>query len=383
MVIKNLTMSFVVLSVSVLMLCNCKQKKQYGDVIIIDDADAVEVNFEEVAKNVRVVPIISDTVIGSCSKIMSYGNETFMLDRNSRNIYYIEDSLHISTLSHQGNGPGEYNMISYFNYSPINKILYVYSNPDSKVYWYKVPEMTYCGFTPLTGLVSNISIHDESSLLVVRSDDKMSSTWIQLIDIPSGSVIKNLRRIGGFAYSENDMVSYRPSNKVYSIAGYIDSLCVISEDNAFDVQLEYSFGEKNFPEDLIDYEIFDNNTFIEFLQYLNGPDGQDKLCGNYYPIISDKGISFWYHKAMSSFNQLNFFRINGKVVENWTGFMIPGINRQIVPKGITDSGYIYVFEGYADSYLDSEVVSSPLAKKILDAMKSQNDNNQVLLFFEI
>ncbi len=49
-----MTKLLVTLLFSVLMLCSCKQQKQDADVIIIDDDDAIEVNFEDVAANVRV-----------------------------------------------------------------------------------------------------------------------------------------------------------------------------------------------------------------------------------------------------------------------------------------------------------------------------------------
>ena len=363
------------------LLLSCKHVDP--DVVIIDDDDAVEVNFEDVATNVRVMPIISDTVLGSCAKILSYANETFMLEKTGSSIYYIVDGFHVSTLSAKGQGPGEYLSASTFEYSPANKMLYVFSLLDKKILWYSVPDMRYCGFTRLTGWVSNISMHDDNNFFVVKSNEASDSTWIQLIDIKSGVVVDTIEQIGGFAYGENDMVSYRPSNRIYTISGNVNNLGTINKKNEFEILLRYGFGEKSFPADMIDFEINENDKFMAILNYLGTPAGESVLCGNFFPRMKKNAFSFWYHRALTPFTQLNYCRIKGNHVDNMKGFKVSGINRQIVPKGITDDGYIYVFEGYADSYLDSAVELSPLAKQIIDAMNSQKDNNQVLLFFDI
>ena len=375
---KNL---LIMLTCSAIMYISCKQK--YSDVVIIDDDDAVEVKFEDVATNLQIVPIISDTVLGSCARIVCYDNETLILEKTGKSIYYIVDSIHVSTLSALGNGPGEYNGISFFDYSPTNKMLYVLSAIDSKVFWYHVPDMVYCGFTPLTGWVSNLSMHDDNTFFVIRSNEASDSTWIQLIDIRSGAVVKTIQQISGFAYGENDMVSYRPSNRVYSIAGNVNILGTITNKNDFEVLLKYGFGKKSFPEDLIDYDINENDKFLALLDYMRTSAGEELLCGNYYPRIEKNSISFWYHRALSSFNDINYFRIKGNNIDNLKGFKLSGVNRPIVPKGIKDDGYVYFFEGVWDSYIDVSLEPSLLAKKIIDAMNGQKDNNPVLLFFDI
>ncbi len=379
-----MTKLLVTLLFSVLMLCSCKQQKQDADVIIIDDDNAIEVNFEDVATNVRVVPIISETVIGDCSKLMSFADKTFMLDRERSVLYYVLGNKHVSTLNHQGNGPGEYNMISIFTYSLSNDMLYVYSEPDFKVFWYSLPDMKYQGFTPFNlGPIASLSIHDDSSFFVVRSSKDYQSTCIQLIDIKSGLVLKDLMQISGFAYAENDMVSYRPSNRVYAMAGYVDSVLVFSKDTSCETSLKYWFGKKNLPKEMANFKVFDNDTFLKFIQYLSGPQGDDLLCGNYYPLIVNDRISFWYHKMKSPFTQLNYFSVRGSEIINLKGLTISGFNRQIVPMGVSDEGYVYLFQGFANSYLDASVERSLLAEQIVDVINSQKENNPVLLYFDI
>ena len=95
------------------------------DVPEVDDDDAVEVAFEDVATDVRIVPLISDDPIGACRELHCYGNEVLMSDRNGEYIYYFVDGKLKSTLHAVGRGPGEYTSIAHFTYSPTKKLLLV------------------------------------------------------------------------------------------------------------------------------------------------------------------------------------------------------------------------------------------------------------------
>jgi hypothetical protein len=61
------------------------------DVPEVDDDDAVEVAFEDVTTDVRIVPLISDDPLGACNELHCYGNEVLMSDRNGEYIYYFVD----------------------------------------------------------------------------------------------------------------------------------------------------------------------------------------------------------------------------------------------------------------------------------------------------
>lgn len=88
---KSLRFSVLILLSSAL-LFSCK--KDDSNVVIIDNADAVEVNFEDAATNIRVVPLICDTLLHGCSELQSFGNDLFMLSENHQVIYYFRnDSL--------------------------------------------------------------------------------------------------------------------------------------------------------------------------------------------------------------------------------------------------------------------------------------------------
>ena len=95
------------------------------DVPFVDDEDAVEVAFEDVATDIRIVPLISDEPIGGCSELHCYGNEVFMSDKSTEYLYYFVDGKLVSTLHAVGRGPGEYLGITHFVYSPTKKQLFI------------------------------------------------------------------------------------------------------------------------------------------------------------------------------------------------------------------------------------------------------------------
>ncbi len=103
------------------------------------------------------------------------------------------------------------------------------------------------------------------------------------------------------------------------------------------------------------------------------------------PRINDKGeISFWYAHYISPSGEFFYYKYNpvDKTSVNLRGFRMKGIGSPITPNALSDTGYIKIFQGN-NRWLKTEEEPSDLAKKIIQAIENQNDNNPVLLFFDI
>jgi len=59
-----------------------------------------------------------------------------------------------------------------------------------------------------------------------------------------------------------------------------------------------------------------------------------------------------------------------------------GIRSGISPDALSDTGYIRIYQG-GNRWLQSDEEPSEIAKTLIDAIKNQNDNNPVLLLFDI
>lgn len=357
---------------------SCKQSAHdVQDVVLIDDDDAVEVNFEDVATDVRVAPVKGDTLIGECYELQCYGNEAFIFDYMNKTIYYLVDNEYKSALKAIGRGPGEYTKIHGFSYCPDNKMLYV-RTARSTVSWYSVPDMKYQGQTQTNSYFMNFFVHDKNTFIVSSSIED-SIYHLTLVDIPTGREIKNIQKISGFASarSSESVASYRDGAHVYSLLGETNSVIRVSDDNEYQQLFKYTFGDKS----VSDKTIESGGLY----SVLFSSDGYKYLCGGFFLKVKRNDISFWYTSLLPSLDNpyYCYYKRSGNSETNLKGFHVPGLKKQIYPKCITDDGYLTVFEGTSDMIIDPDTEPSPLAKKIIEAMDSQKDNNPVLVYFNI
>ena len=381
MKMKLYTSIAVILSI---VIGSCKQSSHdVQDVVLIDDDDAIDVNFEDVATDVRVAPVKGDTLIGECYELQCYGNEAFIFDYMNKTIYYLVNNEYKSALKAVGRGPGEYTGIDDFSYCPDNKMLYVRTS-RSTVLWYSVPEMKYSGKTQTDIYLMNFFVHDKNTFMVSSSIED-SIHYLTLVDIPTGREIKDIQNISGFASarSSESVASYRDGAHVYSLLGEINTVIRVSDDNEYQQLFKYTFGDKSMSDKFT--EIEDLASATEFYNVLFSSDGYKYLCGGYFLKVKRNDISFWYTRLRPSLDNpyYCYYKRSGNSETNLKGFRVPGLKNQIYPKCITDDGYVTVFEGTSDMIIDPDTEPSPLAKKIIEAMDSQKDNNPVLLYFNI
>ena len=375
---------YMMLTCSVIMFLSCKQTDFRSEVVTINDNDAVEVNFEDVAKNVRVVPLKSDSLLYGCYEMQCYGNDIFILGDNSKIIYYFHNDSLKSVLEEVGRGPGEYINIGQFTYDTEEKMLYVISLIGNEILWYSVPDMKFCGKTTLSCNVNAFMVHDKNTFLI--SCDTDSSYVLDLIDKTSGKVIKHIQTLSVYAYNacNRTLLGYSHNNNTLSVLGTENVVYSIGDNMVVDTLIKYGFGDKNYPEKYINPDVDDITILSEYLHYISSDEYNDCLRGGYFMRMEDDGLSFWYSTAKPSVQKdYMYYRCSDSDTLNLKGFKVPGLKYQIAPKCITDDGYAAVFEGIADNYIDPDTEPSPLAKQIIKAMDAQRDENPVLVYFDI
>ena len=119
----------------------------------------------------------------------------------------------------------------------------------------------------------------------------------------------------------------------------------------------------------------------ELLKYLNQNGGT--YANFYFPRKLKNGVSFWYSTLERRKKNYRFYRIEKDTEINYKGFHISGLSTLIYPKGSCENEYATIISGIADKILVPEETQSPLAKKILEAISSQNDNNPIIVYYDI
>ena len=362
--------------VSVL-LTGCKTEIE---TIEIDCEDANEVWFEDVANEVKIVPLISDEPIGSIKNMICSGNEIIALDNDGKTIYYFEDGTLVSKMNHLGRGHGEYLEIKRYAYLPSRKILFVLSG--NSVLWYSLPQMNFVGDTKVDFLIQYFSLHNDDTFFA--SINHNGKTETVLIDINTGKIIKEIEEISMYCGEESDisMSSYSTKRHYYAKEGSDNTIVFVNNSNVAIPIIKYNFGANSIPDKYLDYSIGNITGLAELMQYMI-ENGDTRLQGNQLLRVDDEEVSFWYYHSMGSFEKFFYrFNVKNQTYENLKGFRIMGINKPVYPIALSDNGYVSLFDGNYESFLSNEKPCE-LAESIILEMKKQKLNNPVLLFYNI
>ena len=367
---------FVMTLMSCLCFIDCKKDNS----VIINDEDAIDVWFEDIASNVKIVRLDSDEPIGSIKNIISYDNEIIAIGNDKQTAYYFVDGKLVSKMNHVGRGRGEYLDLSRYAYSPSRKVLYVLNG--DKVLWYSMPEMNYSGSTPLKTNPNFISVHDDKSFFVAIVEDGKAIT--ALVDIETGEITKQIDEISMYSLEQSDisMASYSMRDHYYSTSSFNNKIVAVNKDNTVTSLLTYNFGDKSIPEEYVDYDIKHLDRMFDIVEYMM-ENGDTRLEGNQFIRLRNDELTFWYYYSTHVWDRFLYrYNLKDKSGNSYKGFRIKGINRPIYPLSSTSEGYVTILEGDYSMYKTDEEPSD-LANSIIHEMKKQEEHNPVLLFYDL
>ena len=372
------------------------------DVPFVDDALAVEVAFEDVATDVKIVPLISDEPIGACRRMICYENEVFMADNTGEYLYYFVDGKLVSTLHSVGRGPGEFSNISHVTYCPEKKEIWIVTvggnsvedllnSSKSMIMKYSVPDMKYVGKVVVDGLLSTVACQDGDKVMYVCTTLKLSglteesvdTCHLMLSDAGTGETICKLKDVSYYDYLQSDIMQApgeNCSNNV-CVAGMINKIFHFEGDSQ-ELAFAFTFGHKSIPEKHFDLGQPTAEALVGLLQYMTSDEAKDCLEGGFYPVIDGDKYSFWYHKALSSYRD-HYFRYEKGESVNYCGFRAKGMNAPVLPKCVAGKGYVAVIEGDPESVFDETKERSKFSADLEKTMKKQYLNNPVLVYYNI
>ena len=371
------------------------------DVPEVDDDDAVEVAFEDVTTDVRIVPLISDDPLGACNELHCYGNEVFMSDNTGEYIYYFVDGKLQSTLHAVGRGPGEYTSIAHFTYSPEKKLLLVSAVGDitefmqqtnSMIMKFTVPDMKFVGKMPVEGKIATMSCQDGDKVLAVTAaasfslndlSTSLDTSRIVLFDIETGQIIKKCRNISYYEFMQADILQASGTNLSNNVctSGLINKLYHY-EDGKEKFAFAFTFREKNIPQNYFDTDKDPQESLMGLIEFMMTEQAKYCLEGGFWPIVDGDRYSFWYHNLMEHYRDHYYSYENGKTL-NYCGFRAKGTNRPLLPKAVDGTTYVTIMEGTPESLFGPSSERSSFSSDLEKAMNAQNLNNQVLVYYKI
>ena len=360
--------------------CSPKYEKEG---VIIDGDKAVDVWFEDVATDVRVVPLVSDNPLEDFVKVEMYGNEMIAMNSTQQRVYYFKDNVLQGVLDAVGRGHGEYITLGEMLYDQDRKILYVTQLNDRKeILKYSVPDMKYIGSLHAPLRIGTMRIFDSKTFLLSTKDEN-EQCGLVLFDIESEKIVKEVCQLNSYQYeqSPNALSCFNKKNHLISLFGTTNRLCNFSNNSdSLEIIFSFNYGAKA-ADFVYQAPVNTDKEVDELLKYLNQNGGT--YANFYFPRKLKNGVSFWYSTLERRKKNYRFYRIEKDTEINYKGFHISGLSTLIYPTCICENGYATIISGIADKILVPEETQSPLAKKILEAISSQNDNNPIIVYYDI
>ena len=97
-----------------------------------------------------------------------------------------------------------------------------------------------------------------------------------------------------------------------------------------------------------------------------------------YTYANSEYTSLWYTLNLNKY----YLRVTGDDMTVYSGFRASGIREPFLPNGMTDDGFVRIIQGTTESVFNSQE-RSEFSSELETAMKNQNLNNPVLVYYSI
>lgn len=359
---------------------SCKPKYAKEGISVNVD-DAIDVQLEEVATNIRVFPIVCDNPMKEIGVFQIYGDEMLAMDASSQLIYYLKDFKVQKVLNSVGRGRGEYLSLNYMLYDKERKILYLTQNVNgTTILKYSIPDMGFLGAIESPYKVSVVRFYDRNTFLAsMKTEEDVNGLY--LFDIGTEQVIKKICDLSSYQYqqSNNGLMNFEEDRHWISLFGPTNKLCNYSNDS-LEVLMSLNYGEMD-ADYIYDMKAITSKDVEKITKFL--AEGDKYFVNFYYPRMYEDGVSFWYSSFREKQGNYRYYRVTKNKEIHYKGFHISGLKIPVYPACSYGNGYAFIIQGSLDDIKDPSVTPSPLAKKILNVLSEQTDDNPVIVLFDI
>lgn len=378
--IKYLLTSLIVLS---FFACS-GNRSDTMDTFEITGAVARQMNLEEVAADFSVVALKCDEPV-SIGDVHSFSKDLFIVDDTYHTLWQFRDGCLVSRLSAFGRGHGEYDNLYKISYCVDDSLLFVYSANGQCFLKYQAPSMQFAGKVPCDlEIYRFVAVSPER--IIAAGSEKRPECGLYSVDALSGQFEKTFdlnTTQADFCYFK--YTRHSPFGVAVGLADYQNSIGWVDADGHFDEVFRFTFTDGRSKEM---YRMKNKSTKFDDLIQISEYDLHEHFFDNaIFPCISGDDVTFWYcnnNAPAGDDSWLWLYRKSGNGILQAKQLTVPGLSRTIEPDGITDDGLYYsVLCGDVEMYEDADVEPSPLGKQILTALRSQNDENPVVLFYRI
>ena len=380
---------FVCITATVLLFTECKKTQSFVNFVSITDCDkAQEVAFEDVATDVRIVPLISDEPIGGCNKIKCYGSIVLVRADQDQSLFIFEDGKQIAHLCKVGRGRGEYTRIGDFVYSPKNKLLYIKGSAGiNHVLVYSFPDLEFLRSFD-GGDFTAFAEHDDSTLICRMAYEYDCKFADYFVSTKTGEKLGLAKEVGLTSLMYNtEMNYYTPEHRILLETGSVNTVSEIPAKIGEKERIirKFDFGDKSISSkyDSINSEDDLNSMLTDFMQSILS--NTETILNINNAVAAEGSVSFWYSSLVKG-KDATYCRINDNdEMVRYCGFKASGTKTGLFATTVTEKGeYVTLVEGLPETLFDEgSDERSEFSSQLESTMKAQAFNNPVLVFYNI
>jgi hypothetical protein len=370
----------VLLLAFALVFASCGSHSPEVPTIKNDILEVEEVWLDDIATDIDIQPIVADYPLETFLTICGNDSEFVALDENLQTLYYVVDNRVVSKLKTVGRGPREYRNIIDIAYSAADKTLYAYSPDRHSIYCYRMPGFEFIGQRDFKLDVNAMIMLDDKNLLLSGYDyDSCAQSGICHYNLESGAIDRIIENnYVGNTYTSTSSFCKKSGNVFFAMPGSGNTIYQYN-GTALQPYARIDYGSFNFDSDLFS---IDGNKVEDLIKYARYTDEKDFALGGYYLDVNDSTITYWHRPHTGKKYRIYYTVCKDGESYNYS-ISIAGLNYKLFPMMIENGVYTTIIQGDWESKIKPDEPLSPLAQRIVEAMKKQNDYNPILLRFRL
>ncbi|MBO7477297.1 MAG: 6-bladed beta-propeller [Salinivirgaceae bacterium] len=370
----------VLLLAFALVFASCGSHSPEVPTIKNDILDVEEVWLDDIATDIEIQPIVADYPLETFLTICGNDSEFVALDENLQTLYYVVDNRVVSRLKTIGRGPREYQNITDIAYLVADKTLYAYTPDRQCVYCYKMPGFEFVGKRDLKQDVNAMILLDDKNLLLTGYGyDSCANSSIYRYNLESGTAERIIEtNYVSKTYTSTSSFCTKGGSVFFAMPGS-DNIIYQYNSTALQPFARIDYGNYNFDRDLCN---IDGNKIEDMIKYFSYTEEKDFAIGCYYLDVNNSSITYWHSPHIGKKFRKYYTVCKGSECHNYS-IRIAGLNQKVFPMMIKNGVYTTIIDGDWESKIIPDEQLSPLAQRIVEAMKNQNDYNPVLVRFRL
>ena len=353
-----------------MMACNSSKNQTPDEWVIKNDVWNFEnIDLEEIAEVIDIKPIVSNEPIAELQLNMSGTNNDFIIgDRFSRKIFYhVVNGQVTEKLQAAGNGPTEYNYLDCFSYLPADSLFYGYDR-RGRIICFKTSPFKFVSYFPTDYKVNDMIALGHDRMLLTAVTPNQDSCAIYEFD---GKTMKKLNDVKNYALPYMFPFYSRSGNDVMVVARQENASVFHYDKGRMQKVATIDYGNMELTEDK-EYETELGNG-IKMLNF------KDFAMGCHYTQFDGSTLVYWYIAVLKQENLRHLAIATRDNIRNYE-VHIGGLNT-IVRAGMVDNGvYTMLIQGDWESKINPDEELSATGKRIIEALKNNNDNPIYLQF---